>query len=333
MYQFILKFREHKRGGYHRSHQYKQSMAHLAEEEEVPHSLESDILVTEEPDVSIKDIVEECTDREIKTVVILVGMLRLLLVYSSGCDLTDYMFFYLSLTAAMEAEALPMVKSLNLVKDDPPVIAPPAPCISYSGSDWGMKVHLVCFGKCKDTGMDTVGTAPASLFTYLAIQAFSPDIVVSAGTAGGFKSKGASIADIFVATATVNHDRRIPIPGFQEYGVGKRLTLSAPAMRRELGLKAGVVSSGNSLDYTREDMALMEQHEAAVKEMEAAAVAWSASFFKCPLICLKSITDIVDGDKPAQDEFLENLHKSADALQAIIPKALQFMAGKKLSEL
>lgn len=58
-------------------------MTHLAEEEEVPHSLESDILVTEEADVSIKDIVEECTDREIKTVVILVGMLCLLLVYSS----------------------------------------------------------------------------------------------------------------------------------------------------------------------------------------------------------------------------------------------------------
>lgn len=50
-------------------------MKHLAEEEEeVPHSLESDILVTEEAEVSIKDIVEECSDREIKTVVILVGM-------------------------------------------------------------------------------------------------------------------------------------------------------------------------------------------------------------------------------------------------------------------
>ncbi len=41
----------------------------------MPHSLESDILVTEEPDVSsVKSIVEEWSDREIKTVVILVGM-------------------------------------------------------------------------------------------------------------------------------------------------------------------------------------------------------------------------------------------------------------------
>ena len=39
-----------------------------------------------------------------------------------------------------------MVKSLKLVKDDPPVIPPPAPCVSYSGTDWGLEIHLVCFG-------------------------------------------------------------------------------------------------------------------------------------------------------------------------------------------
>lgn len=188
-------------------------------------------------------------------------------------------------------------------------------------------------GKCATTGMDTVGTAPASLFSYLAIQAFSPDLVISVGTAGGFRSKGAGIADIFVATATVNHDRRIPIPGFDEYGIGKSLTVSAPNMREALGFKSGVVSSGNSLDYTAEDMKLMMEHKAAVKEMEAAAVSWSASFFKCPVLCLKSVTDIVDGHKPAQEEFLENLHKAADALQESVPHALEFIAGKKLSEL
>ena len=33
-----------------------------------------------------------------------------------------------------------------------------------------------------------------------------------AGTAGGFRSRGAAIADVFVSTGMVNHDRRIPIP-------------------------------------------------------------------------------------------------------------------------
>jgi hypothetical protein len=129
--------------------------------------------------------------------------------------------------------------------------------------------------------VDNVGTVPAALTAYLAIQAFQPDIVISAGgfagtgrdrpgqgawicatgacflaagclpwpcpappgwrgsglvlvlqhpklpvfqhadcgefraaagTAGGFRSRGASIADVFVSTSMVNHDRRIPIP-------------------------------------------------------------------------------------------------------------------------
>jgi hypothetical protein len=40
-----------------------------------------------------------------------------------------------------------MVKSLNLRRDDPPRIPPPAPCVSYSGEDWGASIHLVCFGE------------------------------------------------------------------------------------------------------------------------------------------------------------------------------------------
>lgn len=233
----------------------------------------------------------------------------------------------------MEAEAMPMVKSLNLSKDDPPAIPPPAPCVTYSGEDWGVRIHLVCFGKCRETGMDNVGTVPAALTAYLAIQAFQPDVVISTGTAGGFASRGAAIADVFVSTASLNHDRRIPIPGFDIYGVGKYDALPTPNLRAALGLKAGVVSSGNSLDYTAEDMARMVEHEAAVKEMEAAAVAWTASLFRCPFFCVKAVTDIVDGDRPAADEFLENLHKAAEALQEVVPRVLEFIAGKSYSEL
>lgn len=235
--------------------------------------------------------------------------------------------------AAMEAEALPMVKGLGLKLDDPPIIAPPAPCLTYSGDDWGCRIHLVCFGKCKTTGMDNVGTVPAALMAYLALQAFKPDVIISAGTAGGFSSRGAKIADVYVSTATVNHDRRIPIPGFDVYGIGHHDALPTPVLRETLGLKAGVVSSGNSLDFTSEDMVRMVEHEASVKEMEAAAIAWTASLFHCPFFCVKAITDIVDGDRPAADEFLENLHKAADALQSVMPKVLEFIAGKKYSEL
>jgi hypothetical protein len=35
----------------------------------------------------------------------------------------------------------------------------------------------------------------------------------------------------------------------------------------------------------------------------------------------------------SQEEFLENLHKAADALQVVVPKVVEFMAGKRYSEL
>lgn len=67
-------------------------------------------------------------------------------------------------------------------------------------------------GKCKVHGVDNVGTVPAALTAFLGIQQLKPDIVVSVGTAGGFKAKGGAIGDVYVSTGFANHDRHIPIP-------------------------------------------------------------------------------------------------------------------------
>ena len=68
-------------------------------------------------------------------------------------------------------------------------------------------------------------------------------------------------------------------------------------------MQAGVVSSGNSLDYTTEDFAAMSRTETAIKEMEAAAIAWVADMFGTPMFCLKSVTDIVDGEFDMQSSL------------------------------
>lgn len=70
----------------------------------------------------------------------------------------------------------------------------------------------VTAGKCQLHGVDNVGTVPAAVTAYLAVHEFKPDLVISVGTAGGFKARGAAIGDVFLATAFANHDRRIPIP-------------------------------------------------------------------------------------------------------------------------
>jgi 5'-methylthioadenosine nucleosidase len=80
-------------------------------------------------------------------------------------------------------------------------------------------------------------------------------------------------------------------------------------------------------------MAIMTKHEAAVKEMEAAAIAWVAQLFAKPMFCIKAVTDIVDSERATTEEFLENLSAAAAALQHTLPQVLSFIAGKTLAQL
>ncbi len=73
--------------------------------------------------------------------------------------------------------------------------------------------------------------------------------------------------------------------------------------------------------------------DASVKDMEAAAIAWTVELFKIPYFCVKVITDIVDGERPSHEEFLENLHTAAVSLQVALPKIIDFLAGKTVLEL
>jgi nucleoside phosphorylase len=68
-------------------------------------------------------------------------------------------------------------------------IPPPGPCVTYSGQHCGLDVHVVWSGHDNEHNVDLIGTVPASLATYLACQAFNPDLIISAGTAGGFKAR------------------------------------------------------------------------------------------------------------------------------------------------
>ena len=127
---------------------------------------------------------------------------------------------------AMEAEAAPLLKMLNLTII--PSLSKSAPCIIHSGLHKGCTVSVVTNGKCSKHGVDNVGTVPAALSTFLAIHQLSPDLIINAGTAGGFNKKGASIGDAYICSHMKNHDRRIPIPGFTEYGTGCYTAFPSP---------------------------------------------------------------------------------------------------------
>ena len=236
---------------------------------------------------------------------------------------------------AMEAEAAPLIARLALTQSES-FFAPTAPFLAYQGKLESCNLTIVTNGKdhIHGTGVDNVGTIPAALATYLTLDKLpNTDLLINAGTCGGFQAMGAAIGDVYLTTAVANHDRRIPIPSFTDYGIGKISSAKVENLATHLDAKMGICTTGNSLDATELDHFHMNQNEASVKDMEAAAIGWSCELHEVPHFGIKVVTDIVDGDKPTQEEFMENLGKAAVSLQEALPKAIAYICGKGHDEL
>ncbi|CAN6554671.1 unnamed protein product [Malus baccata var. baccata] len=212
------------------------------------------------------------------------------------------------LVIAMQTEALPVVNKFNLTEDPDSVFPNGVPWVRYHGSYKDLKINLVWPGKDSSLGVDCVGTVSASLVTYASIQALQPDLIINAGTAGGFKV-------------------------FDLYGVGLRQACASPNLQKELNLKVGKLSTGNSLDMSPQDEASIMANDATIKDMEGAAVAYVADMLKVPIIFVKAVTDIVDGEKPTAEEFLQNLAAVTAALEEKVTQVIDFINGKCLSDL
>ncbi|KAH9606418.1 hypothetical protein KSS87_015061 [Heliosperma pusillum] len=247
---------------------------------------------------------------------------------------------------AMHTEALPLVNRFQLTEAVDSSYPKGVPWVRYHGVYKNLHLNIVQPGKdpvlgkeilivrsIQFHGVDSVGTISASLVTYASVLALQPDLIINAGTAGGFKAKGAAIGDVFLASEVAFHDRRIPIPVFDLYGVGLRQACCTCNITQELNLKIGRLSTGDSLDISPHDEAAIIANEATIKDMEGAAVAYVADLLKVPVIFIKAVTDIVDGDKPIAEEFLKNLTAVTAALDETVAKAIDFIAGKCISEL
>lgn len=234
---------------------------------------------------------------------------------------------------AMQTEAMPLVNKFELKEDQDSVFPEGVPWVRYHGTYKDLHLNIIWPGKDTSLEVDSVGTISASLVTYASIQALKPDLIINAGTAGGFKAKGASIGDVFLISDVAFHDRRIPIPVFDLYGVGQRQAFSTPNLLRELNLKVCKLSTGDSLDMSSQDEKSITANDATIKDMEGAAIAYVADLFKVPALFVKAVTDLVDGDKPTAEEFMENLVAVTAALEQSISQVIDFINGKRFSEL
>ncbi len=219
---------------------------------------------------------------------------------------------HIAVVVAMMSEARPIIKALGLERKGR--LHPCYP-MEHFACEHRPHVHLVVNGTCPRFGVDNIASQPATLSAFLCIEKFKPAILLNAGTAGGFEKDGSSVGDVYLSHPIVFfHDRRIPIPGFREFGVGSYSCPDVRAMAASIGVKTGSVSTGNSLSSIPEDLKIMQSYEGRAKDMEAAALAWVAEQHGVPFVAIKAITDLVDGEKPVHQAFLENLHIASERL-------------------
>ena len=211
-----------------------------------------------------------------------------------------------ALLFALAAEAMPLVERLMLVEQ--PAVDPALRQRHFSGTVGTVHVDLLTNGPDPRSGTDRVGTDAATMAAYMAIRKFSPDLVVNAGTCGGFEAQGGHVGDLYVSVGDLLfHDRRIPIPAFEIQAHGRWPATPAPRFAEQLGARPGVVSTGNSLDFTPAELEFFRAERVAAKDMEACAIAQVCVQCGVPFVAVKAVTDLVDHPEPVQEAFLRNL--------------------------
>ena len=208
------------------------------------------------------------------------------------------------LVVAMDTEAQPIINTLHL--------KPLAhsfsglPMRGYMGKQGKSTILLMINGQDPVHKVQNIGTEAATLSTYLGVEFFHPDLIISIGTAGSVIESGAALLDIYLSQKIYFIDRRIPMEGYSDYGRGGYESLPLPFIQKKLGLRAGVVCSEGSFDEEQVDYKMFLKEHCSAIDMEAAGVAWVAMLTKTPMIALKGITNYVRGEH-IHDEFNKNL--------------------------
>ena len=232
----------------------------------------------------------------------------------------------------MMAEARPLCEALGAQEIDGDEILPTR-FFEARGSD--VTTVIAVNGVDSRFKVDSIGKETAALTTLTLLKRFTPDLVISAGTAGGWSRHGTEIGDVFLSEgALVHHDRRIDIAGFDAYGLGSYPVMEVTALVQELGqqlprIRTGIVTSSNSLDESESDARMIQLSGAKVKEMEAAAVGYVCQLADVPVMAIKAITDLVDAHAATADQFTANLELASVRLRQVVVAALQLLGSDR----
>jgi len=228
-----------------------------------------------------------------------------------------------TLIMAMIQEATPIIEQLQLQPCAD--FLSKSPSRAFTGQYQGLDISLVVNGTDIIHNVECVGTQPATLAAYEALSHFQPGLLINAGTCGAFADKGSTIGAVYLGERIRFFDRRIPMGDYEAYGHGNYLCPEAVQLAGQLNIPTAIVCTGNALDMSPTDEAILRREPVVNKEMEAAAIAWVASLWQVPFIAIKSVTDLLDGGQTTADEFMQNLDLAAANLNKTVVRVLDHL--------
>ncbi len=234
---------------------------------------------------------------------------------------------------AMQTEADRIIKALNLVNRSQ-TFSETLPFKCYQLHKLNQTISLVTSGKDQDHQVDYIGSEAATLMAHESIRLLAPDVLINAGTAGGFCKRNASIGSIYASDKYfVYHDRMVLLPGFQDSAIGRYPALNIRRLANDLNMVSGVISTGSSLEKNPKDEKILDRENVVAKDMEAAAIAWVAKLHKVPMFAIKSITNLVDEENQSEKEFLKNFNFSVGRLSDKLIEIITYLDNKTIGDL
>lgn len=210
---------------------------------------------------------------------------------------------------AMACEVEKLKQKLNDLKT-----AHNSKMIIYTGKLYGHDVVLTQCG---------VGKVNAAISAQYIIDKYNPDIIINTGIAGGLAPE-LRVRDIVVGTKFVQHDFDVTAIGYALgymcTGVDKdkptvftadeelisKYEKAVKGAISQLNVHRGIVASGDVFvsDNNRKKM-IRDTFNAAVVEMEGAAIAQTATKNEVPFIIIRAISDLADNNAATDHEFVE----------------------------
>lgn len=190
----------------------------------------------------------------------------------------------------------------------------------WSGRVEDERILLVTNGHDPRTGADLIGTTPATLATSLIVEKLNPALILVAGAAGG-SSISTKVGDILIIDRAYHHDRRIPLPEFEDYAIGPEHLLCSPRLAEAFGARVGRISTGNALDTLPPELDFFKTHGITVKDMETASIVWTANLSDLPVVAVRAITDHYDHPAP-ESQFLANFEQALRHLGESVARGL-----------